>query len=235
MLESRCSPRRTFIICMIPKLVLASNSPRRKTLLALSGQGFDVLPADINEDPQEGEDPVAYVRRLAEEKARTAAKQVEDREAIVIAADTTVVHAGRIVGKPVDAAEARSILKSLRGQEHLVYTAVSLLRIADGQQRTDVAATQVPMREYSDADIEDYIASGDPLDKAGAYAIQHSGFHPVASMDGCLANVIGLPLCHLKRNLDKWNLSFDVDLSAACQAHLAYACPVSADILAWQQ
>jgi septum formation protein len=218
---------------MIPNLVLASNSPRRKVLLALGGQTFAVVPADIDEDPRPNEKPRAYVHRLASEKAREAAAG-QSPDALVLAADTTVVHQGHIVGKPRDAAEARLILQELRGQEHTVYTAISVCN-ADGMQLDDLAATRVPMRDYSDAEIETYIATGDPLDKAGAYAIQHAGFHPVASMSGCLANVVGLPLCHLKRTLLKTNLEFDADLPSACQAHFAYDCPVTGEILAWRQ
>lgn len=220
---------------MIPNLVLASNSPRRKELLALGGQPFEVKAAAINEEPRPGEDPRNYVRRLASEKAHTVAAGLGGREAWVLAADTTVVHDGRIVGKPVNAGEARAILQSLRGQEHTVFTAISITRTSDGAELSDVAETSVPMRDYSDAEIEAYVATGNPLDKAGAYAIQHAGFHPVASMDGCLANVVGLPLCHLKRTMLKLDLNFEADLPSACQAHFAYDCPVSADILARRQ
>lgn len=220
---------------MIPNLVLASSSPRRKQLLALGGVPFEVLAADINEDPLPGEEPKNYVARLAREKAQAAAARLAGRHAVVIAADSTVVHAGRILGKPADAAEARAILRSLRGQRHVAYTAISVLRTRDGAQLDDLAETPVPMRNYTDAEIEAYIATGDPLDKAGAYAIQHPGFQPVASMTGCRANVVGLPLCHLKRTLAKWDLTFETDVPSACQAHLNYACPVAVDILAWRQ
>jgi MAF protein len=220
---------------MIPNLVLASSSPRRKQLLALGGVPFEVVPADINEDPLPNEEPKAYVARLAREKAQATAAKLAGRDAIVIAADSTVVHEGRILGKPADAAEARAILRSLRGQRHVAYTAISVLRTKDGAQMDDLAETPVPMRNYTDDEIEAYIATGDPLDKAGAYAIQHPGFRPVASMTGCRANVVGLPLCHLKRTLAKWDLTFETDIPSACQAHLNYDCPVSDDILAWRQ
>lgn len=219
---------------MIPNLVLASNSPRRKELLSLGGQDYRVLLADVDETPIAGEDPRKYVERLALEKARVAANTIADEEALILAADTTVVFGGRILGKPTDEVEARQMLKELRGKEHLVYTALALLRLPEQSLLTDFAETKVPMRDYSDAEIEEYIASGDPLDKAGAYAIQHAGFHPVATMQGCFANVIGLPLCHLQRSLQKWGLSFDTNLSIACQVHLSYNCPVTTQILGWQ-
>jgi septum formation protein len=218
----------------IPNLVLASNSPRRKELLSLSGQDYRVLPADVDETPLPGENPRDYVARLAQEKARVAAKAIVDEEALILAADTTVVFGGRILGKPADAAEARRMLNELRGRDHLVFTALALLRLPEKSLFTDFAETNVPMRDYSDAEIEAYLRSGDPLDKAGAYAIQHAGFHPVAHMQGCFANVIGLPLCHLQRSLQKWGLSFDTSLSIACQAHLSYNCPVTTQILGWQ-
>ena len=95
------------------------------------------------------------------------------------------------------------MLNELRGKDHLVYTALALLRLPEKSLLTDFAETKVPMRDYSNDEVEEYIVSGDPLDKAGAYAIQHAGFHPVANMQGCYANVIGLPLCHLQRSLQK--------------------------------
>ena len=219
---------------MITNLVLASNSPRRKELLSLGGQDYRVLPADVNETPIPGENPREYVARLSVEKASVAAKAIPDEEAVILAADTTVVFDGHILGKPADAAEARQMLNELRGKDHLVYTALALLRLPEKSLFTDFAETKVPMRDYSDTEIEAYVESGDPLDKAGAYAIQHAGFHPVAHMQGCFANVIGLPLCHLQRSLQKWGISFDTSLSFACQAHLSYNCPVTTSILGWQ-
>lgn len=215
-----------------PKFVLASNSPRRKTLLGLSGVTFEIAPADINEDVLPGEDPQTYVLRLAEEKARAAATAYRGEDVVIIAADTTVAHEGRILAKPLDADEARAMLVDLRGKEHVALTAICVLRTKDGVHLTELAVTRVPMRDYSDAEMEAYIASGDPLDKAGAYAIQHAGFHPVAEMRGCFANVAGLPLCHLKRTLAKWEIHLTDELPAACQAYLNYECPVTDDILA---
>lgn len=215
----------------LPTLILASNSPRRKELLALSQNPFDVRPADINEDVLGNEEPQAYVSRLAREKAATAKLSANS---VVIAADTTVVLDGNVLGKPADAEEAKAMLLAQRGRTHTVYTAISAKR-ADGTQFSDICATPVPMRDYSDVEIDAYVASGDPLDKAGAYAIQNKSFHPVAHMDGCWANVIGLPLCHLQRNFKKWDMSFEVDLSVECQAYLEYDCPVTEKILAWEQ
>ena len=108
------------------------------------------------------------------------------------------------------------------------------MRSSDGATLTDLAETEVPMRDYSNEEIDAYVATGDPLDKAGSYAIQNAQFHPVENMQGCFANVAGLPLCHLQRNLAKWNVHLDVDLPAACQEYLQYDCPVTEKILNWE-
>lgn len=208
--------------------ILASNSPRRRALLALGGWRFDVLPAEIDESMQEGEQPRHYVLRLACEKAQAVAG-LSSSQAMVIAADTTVVDDGAMLGKPANAAEAEAMLRRLRGDHHQVYTALCLVK--DGVQYQDICATDVCMRSYSDTEILAYIASGDPLDKAGAYAIQHNGFHPVERLYGCYANVVGLPLCHLMRLLEPLKIYPDNDLPGACQRFLGYRCPVFQQIL----
>lgn len=215
------------------KIVLASTSPRRKELLSLFGLPFEVMPADINEDVLPGEAPTDYVVRLAQGKAQAVADRLKDA-ALVIAADTTVVYQGEIIGKPVDAADAERILRALRGRTHQVYSGLCILDTATGRQATDLALSQVPMRNYSDSEMSAYIASGQPLDKAGAYGIQNSSFHPVEAFAGCFANVAGLPLCHLLRNWQHWQLPVAMDLPAACQQHLNYDCPVSHSILQWE-
>ncbi|HEX9090656.1 MAG TPA: Maf family protein [Anaerolineales bacterium] len=211
-------------------LYLASNSPRRKELMTLSGWTYNVLPAQVDETPLPDEYGVRYVQRLAKSKADHAASHLET-DGVVIAADTTVVDCqvdGRttILGKPQDHGEAKDMLLSLRGHAHQVHTAITILSTPDGRLITDLCTTQVPMRHYSDQEIEAYIASGDPMDKAGAYAIQHSGFHPVDNLEGCYANVMGLPLCHLKRSLYKLSIFPPADVPQACQAALAYHCSV---------
>jgi len=178
--------------------------------------------------PHPGEEPAAMVTRLSREKARAARQSVQpaNRPTILIAADTTVSLDGQILGKPRDAAEARSMLTRLRGRSHQVFTAITLIDLATGGQITDLATTDVPMRNYGDEEMEAYIASGDPFDKAGSYAIQHNGFNPVAGMTGCYANVVGLPLCHVTRSLRALGVEPPADVPAACQAHLKYECPV---------
>jgi MAF protein len=136
-----------------------------------------------------------------------------------------------LLGKPESPEQAGAMLRQLRGRTHHVYTAIAVLESGGGNSAADRCCSDVPMRAYSDAEIAAYIATGDPLDKAGAYAIQHAGFHPVEQFAGCFASVMGLPLCHLARTLRKLGYSPPVDVSAACQASLKYDCPVSAGIL----
>lgn len=209
-------------------IILASNSPRRRQLLALTGLKFEVLPADVDETPLEGEPAARYVQRLAASKAQVVSDRVGP-EALVIAADTTVVDGNQILGKPVDKQDAGRMLRQLRGRSHQVYTAVALLQ--NGNLLVECCGTAVPMREYSQAEMRAYIDSGDPLDKAGAYAIQHAGFHPVESLQGCYANVVGLPLCHLLRALRKLSFEPGADIPADCQLAFDYACPIYEAVL----
>jgi MAF protein len=209
-------------------LILASNSPRRRQLLALTGIPFIVLVADVDESLLANENPAAYVLRLAEAKARAVPA---DAGQIILAADTTVVNGSDILSKPKDEAEAAVMLKRLRGHAHQVYTGIAVFRRSDGVLLTDLCVTDVPMRDYSDGEIQDYVATGDPLDKAGAYAIQHPGFHPVARMDGCFASVMGLPVCHVILQMRKMDLQPDTGFFAGCEALLEYKCPVSDAIL----
>jgi septum formation protein len=225
---------------------LASASPRRRELLGLTGLAFEVMPAHVDETPGPSEAPDDYVRRLSREKAEAVARglppagasavgaltvgALAEMQALVIGADTTVVSNGRVVGKPADAQEAQAMLIDLRGTVHQVLSAITVVDVAGGLSLTDLAETEVPMREYSDDEISSYIASGDPFDKAGGYAIQHAGFHPVEALFGCFANVVGLPLCHLTRTLRRFGIGLD-GVPEACQAHLGYDCPVYQQIL----
>lgn len=217
-------------------LLLASNSPRRKELLKLGGWEFKLLPVDIDETPLAAELPADYVRRLAVAKAR-AASRVTSEPGVIVAADTTVACCGvngeQILGKPTDARQAEAMLRQLRGRSHRVYTALALLPPSATDPLVDCCASEVPMREYSDSEMAAYIASGDPLDKAGAYAIQHAGFHPVEAMHDCYANVMGLPLCHLARNLSRLGEPAMTDLPQACQLALDYTCRVYPRIQQW--
>lgn len=224
MIESR------FVMNEATTLILASNSPRRRELLGLGGWTFHLDVADIDEDVHPGEQPGPYVERLAIEKAQAVLPRSGPGQ-IIIGADTTVALDGEILGKPADAAEARAMLTRLRGRSHQVYTGIAVLRASDQTLLSDVCLTEVPMRAYSDAEMEAYIASGDPLDKAGAYGIQHPGFQPVINMRGCYASVMGLPLCHLAVLLRRVGIHPQADLAANCQARLDYACPIFRSIL----
>jgi septum formation protein len=213
-----------------PLLVLASNSPRRRQLLSLTGWQFIVSAADVDESQYANEAPADYVLRLAETKAR-AAVAIADADQIVLAADTTVVDGADILGKPKDSAEAMAMLKRLRGHTHQVYTGVAVLRPSDGLLLKDLCVTNVPMRDYSDEEIDAYVKTGDPLDKAGAYAIQHSEFKPVARMDGCFASVMGLPVCHVIRLMRQMDIQPSTDFFHSCETLLEYHCPVSSALM----
>ncbi|MBI3172870.1 MAG: septum formation protein Maf [Chloroflexi bacterium] len=211
-------------------LLLASNSPRRRQLISLGGWMFTVMVSNVDESQRVSESPAEYVLRLAEAKARAVAEQAHP-EHIVIGSDTSVVDGSDILGKPADVVEAEQMLKRLRGHTHQVYTGIAALRVRDGKLVTDLCVTDVPMRNYSDEEIEAYIQTGDPLDKAGAYAIQHPRFQPVEKLSGCFASVMGLPLCHLVRTLRQLDLPPAADVPTNCQTHLDYQCPVSRAIL----
>jgi septum formation protein len=215
-------------------LVLASSSPRRKDLLALGGWKYTIAPAEIDEAPFPKEQPRFYVKRMAENKARAVAARYNPAD-LVVAADTIVVDVQnggeQILGKPLDAVDAFNMLRQLRGRQHMVYTAIAVLLVSQSRLLTDLCATRVPMRNYADQEIDAYVSSGDPLDKAGAYAIQHEEFNPVEGLSGCYANVVGLPLCHLTRTLLKFGVQPEADVPKACQAALQYRCPVFEQIL----
>jgi nucleoside triphosphate pyrophosphatase len=207
-----------------PQLILASNSPRRRELLSLAGWQFSASAANMDESQFSNESPSDYVLRLAETKARATRA---DPDQIILAADTTVVDGMDILGKPKDQAEAITMLTRLRGHTHQVYTGIALLRSGDGLLLTDLCITDVPMRDYSDEEILAYVETGDPLDKAGAYAIQHPEFHPVRELDGCYASVMGLPMCHVILLLRKMDIQPKADVFAGCETLLEYQCPVS--------
>lgn len=208
------------------KLILASGSPRRKELLTLLGLSFEVQPGQTDESKQDGEEPLNYVRRVAVEKGKACAR--ED-SGWVLSADTIVEQDGRVIGKPKDFAEAEEILKALRAKDHQVFTAVNVSH--NGQSRSSYCQTTVSMRDYSDTEIEDYIHTNSPMDKAGGYAIQDATFHPVSNLEGCWANVMGLPLCHLYKLMQQSELEPSPGIADRCQNYLGIVCPVYAEIL----
>lgn len=199
---------------MPSRFILASGSPRRRELLASLGVTFEVIKSDIDETQGADEAPLAYVERLSGEKAAAVAATLQG-PAYVLAADTVVILAadtigvldGEIIGKPADADDARAMLERLRARAHTVCTSMTLLRL-DGDssisaELTRLTQTEVFMRDYTPEEVEAYIATGDPFDKAGSYAIQHEGFHPVDHIEGSYSNVVGLPVETLREMLDE--------------------------------
>jgi septum formation protein len=172
------------------KLILASASPRRAELLRQAGFRFLIRAFDVDETGVSS-DPVEHVRMLSQRKARTAAAHLES--GLIIGADTIVYHGNRILGKPEDAGEARSMLSELSGQTHQVYTGITLLE-AGGRELTAFECTDVTFRLLSAREIDRYVRSGGPMDKAGAYGIQEQAGLFVSKIRGCYFNVVGFPI-----------------------------------------
>ena len=187
------------------RVILASQSPRRRDLLNLIGITHTVRPADIDETPLPAESPIVCVERLARAKARCIAASEPD--ALVIAADTIVVIDDHILNKPVDTNEARRMLRTLQGRRHDVYTAVCVTRA--GRDAAGVEDTGVWFRALNDRAIDAYIATGEPMDKAGAYGIQGYGATIVERVDGDFFTVVGLPLVRLTRLLAEIGITYD--------------------------
>lgn len=180
-------------------LILASRSPRRSELLAAAGIPFEVQAADIDETPHVNEDPAAYVERLAIEKARAVFALRPD--ARVLGADTTVTIDGEILGKPIDEADARRMLKRLSGRPHDVHTGVAL--VSTSGVRSAIETTRVWFEPMTDEDISWYIATGEPVDRAGAYAIQGFASRFIPRIEGSYSNVVGLPVALVSSILKK--------------------------------
>ena len=220
-------------------LLLASHSPRRRELLSFIGIPFDVASTDVDEGLNPDESPKDYVLRLAEVKARAfsgrqpspSALSRGERGLIIIGSDTAVVDAGETLGKPRDKSEAESMLRQLRGRTHQVYTAIALYDETSDTVFSELCISDVPMRDYSDVEMDAYIETGDPMDKAGGYAIQNGAFAPVEHFDGCFASVMGFPLCHLARSLKKAGIEVSADLPQACRSSLNYECTISDAVL----
>jgi septum formation protein len=185
-------------------IILASNSPRRRELLGQIGLAFTVAPADVDESICSGESPEGYAERLALKKSRSAASQV--RTGIVIAADTIVVLDGSIFGKPADAEDARRMLTELSGREHEVITGLAVVDATSGRFSVRTSVTKVTFRTLSEREIDAYIATREPLDKAGAYGIQERGALLVERIEGCYSNVVGLPLSLLGEMLREFDI-----------------------------
>jgi septum formation protein len=178
------------------KLILASSSPRRAEVLRKAGFLFEVRPANVDETLLPQESPEDYVRRVAKSKAQVIAEQARatGERAIVIAADTTVVTEGQILGKPEDAEDARRMLRLFSGKTHEVLTALAVINIPTGKEALHVEKTRVEFLKMPEAEIERYIQTGEPFDKAGAYGIQGIAGRYATRIEGCYFNVLGLPL-----------------------------------------
>ena len=190
----------------MPRLILASTSPRRRELLGLLGLPFEVIGSDYDESLilPDGMAPADYVTKLARGKASEVAGRL-DADALVIGADTTVVLEGQFLNKPVGPDDAASMLRRLSGRTHKVYTGLCLIH---GQSlRTDYAATEVTFATLSDAVIASYVATGEPLDKAGAYGIQGKALSFIPSIHGDYFNVVGLPLYLLSQMLGQFGIT----------------------------
>ncbi len=207
---------------MFSQLLLASQSPRRREMVTWLNLPVQTTRTEVDESGQSAESPVEMARRLAELKALTVQGNCGDW---ILAADTVVDFAGTALGKPQTPQEAQIMLKMLRGHAHFVHTGITL-RIQDSDQKISRSVTtQVWMRSYSDVEIEAYVAGGDPMDKAGAYAIQHTGFAPVERLDWCYANVVGLPLCAVAALLESQGVKLQVAVPQLCWEHFNYHCP----------
>lgn len=187
-----------------PHVILASQSPRRRELLSLIGITHAVMPADIDEDVRPGEAADRYTERLAREKALVIAGRAP--EAVVIAADTTVVVDGDILGKPADAADARAMIRRLSGREHIVMTGIAVARGA--RVESAVESVRVTFRALGDVEIDEYVATGEPMDKAGAYGIQGYGATIVERVDGDYFSVMGLGLRRLVELLGRHGVAY---------------------------
>jgi septum formation protein len=184
------------------KLILASASPRRAQILRDAGVPFTVMSSAVDETPFPNETPEQHVRRLAQAKAELVAARAAG-PAIVLAADTVVALEGRILGKPRSSDDARHMLEQLAGRAHSVLTGVALIRLPDAERRSFVESTLVEFLPLEERDIVRYLATDEPYDKAGGYAIQGRAGRYIPRIEGCYFNVVGLPLAHLMQVLDE--------------------------------
>ncbi len=203
------------------QFLLASQSPRRRELFGLLGYPFTSMAADADEAAITTPDPAENVVDTAVLKATIIAAQLPrpDHRQIILAADTTVALDDAMLNKPTNAVDARRMLMAMRNRPHEVLTGYILWDVLSREKWTGVSTAVVTMRPYTDQEIDNYIASGDPMDKAGAYAIQHPEFQPVARLNGCYLNVMGLPVCDLILALQQFDIPRQADLTAVHQAH----------------
>ncbi|MCB0076956.1 MAG: septum formation protein Maf [Anaerolineales bacterium] len=209
-------------------LVLASASPRRRELLSLLTLPFRVEQADIDESQRPDEPPFELVQRLSKEKAGVVAQRPQNRTSVILAADTIVLLVGRVLGKPDDEAHAREMLTQLRGQKHRVMTSITVIDNRTGKAMTEVCESKVTLRWMSDEEIDGYVQSGDPMDKAAAYAVQNEEFSPAEQLIGCPANVMGLPMCHVVMLFRRLGIDLPASLPLDCRVQFGgYYCALA--------
>ena len=209
------------------RFILASQSPRRRELLGLCGYPFDTMAADVDENSVSDPDPAQDCIQTARLKAEAILNQIyttQQERTIIVAADTIVALDGQILGKPRDATDAKQMLTTLRGRIHDVHTGVMIIDVDSGREVLGSHTAVVKMRRYTNQEMSAYVASGDPLDKAGAYAIQHPIFRPVEQLNGCYLGVMGLSICHLLQLLRQIDLPFQAELASLETAHQRYEC-----------
>ena len=202
-------------------------------MLTWAGWQLETTSSNGDETMLENEAPQQYVRRVAELKSRVDLENASESD-LIISADTIVVFEEKILGKPKDARDAAVMLASMRAKEHWVMTAIAVRRADQKSAQLELCRSKVRMRAYSDAEIQSYVDSGDPLDKAGAYAIQDRGLHPAEEFAGCMASVMGMPLCHLERMLRHSRDYYWTDWPSICQKKLEYTCPITSRVMAWE-
>lgn len=188
------------------RIILASGSPRRRELLSLLGLPFEVVTSDTDESTPPDWAPERIVRSLAQRKAEAVMNSCTPRNIVIIGSDTIVVLDGLVLGKPVDKQDSRTMLAALQGRSHQVYTGVACIGMPEGKTVVDHRVTTVAMRSLSLEEIDAYVATGEPADKAGSYAIQGLGSTFVEKIDGCYFNVVGLPLALLGSMLSQFGI-----------------------------
>jgi septum formation protein len=188
-------------------IILASGSPRRRELLSLLGLPFEVISSDVDESTPPDFTPEMIVRSLALRKAEAVVPAAAKRNAVIVGSDTIVVLDDKVLGKPVDEQDSRVMLGLLQGKTHQVYTGVACIGLPEGKILVEHRVTSVTMRALSEEEISAYIATGEPADKAGSYAIQGLGATLVEKIEGCYFNVVGLPLSLLGRMLSRVGIS----------------------------
>ena len=205
-------------------LILASGSPRRRELLAELGLPFQIIFSDVPEDIVPGIEPAEQALALATKKATAVAERLDD--GLVLGADTLVALDDQLLGKPADDADAAAMLRRLSGREHHVVTGLALIDAATGATRTSSVTSTVRFRPLDEREIAAYVASGEPRDKAGAYAIQGLGGELIAGLRGCYTNVVGLPMCEVAALLDRAGQTLSPDWGG-CRLPNSELCPRS--------